>query len=80
MILSRKEIETIVINNNIFISVVEIMNNKVRLEIHAPNEIPVTCGEIWVLGENRESRQEILKANQDKCVKAKNTSFRTRGH
>ncbi len=41
LVLSRKKNESIVINNDITIVVVEIRGDKVRLGIDAPQEIPV---------------------------------------
>jgi carbon storage regulator len=41
LVLSRKENESIVINENIKIIVAEIQGSKVRLAIEAPKEVPV---------------------------------------
>src|SRR3954467_1491634 len=49
LVLSRKKNESIVINNDIIITVVEIRGDKVRLGIVAPRECPV-------------HRQEVLDA------------------
>lgn len=46
LVLSRKKNESIVINNNITIVVVEIRGDKVRLGIEAPKEIPVHRWEV----------------------------------
>lgn len=51
LVLSRKKNESIVIDNRIVITVVEIRGDKVRLGITAPKEVPVY-------------RQEILNAIQ----------------
>ncbi|MCX7699255.1 MAG: carbon storage regulator CsrA [Gemmataceae bacterium] len=51
LVLSRKKNESIVIDNRIVITVVEIRGDKVRLGITAPKEVPVY-------------RQEILAAIQ----------------
>ena len=47
LILSRKKSESIVINDDIVISVVEIRGDRVRLGIEAPAEIPVHRSEIF---------------------------------
>ncbi|MCH8748550.1 carbon storage regulator CsrA [Patescibacteria group bacterium] len=47
LILSRKKNESIVINNDITVMVVEIRGDKVRLGIDAPREIPVHRREIY---------------------------------
>ena len=41
LVLSRKKSESIVINDNVVITVVEVRGDKVRLGIQAPREIPV---------------------------------------
>ena len=41
LVLSRKKNESIVINNDITVTVVEIRGDKVRLGIVAPKEVPV---------------------------------------
>ena len=47
LVLSRKKNESIVINDNINIVVVEIRGDKVRLGIEAPKEIPVHRREVY---------------------------------
>ena len=47
LVLSRKKNESIVINDNINVVVVEIRGDKVRLGIEAPKEIPVHRREIY---------------------------------
>lgn len=42
LVLSRKKDESIVINGNIEVTVVEIRGNKVRLGIKAPDEVPIS--------------------------------------
>ena len=51
LVLSRKKNESIVINNDITLVVVEIRGDKVRLGVEAPKEVPV-------------HRQEVLFAIQ----------------
>jgi carbon storage regulator len=46
LVLSRKRNESIVIDDNIVITVVEIRGDKVRLGIEAPKEVPVHRGEV----------------------------------
>jgi carbon storage regulator len=46
LILSRKKNESIVINDDITITVVEIRGDKVRLGIDAPKEVPVRRKEL----------------------------------
>ena len=47
LVLSRKKNESIVINDNINIVVVEIRGDKVRLGIEAPKEVPVHRREVY---------------------------------
>jgi|694.fasta_scaffold00059_70 carbon storage regulator len=47
LILSRKINESLVINNNIIITVVEVGRGKVRIGIEAPSEIPVHRQEVY---------------------------------
>jgi carbon storage regulator len=47
LVLSRKKNETIVINNDIVITVVEIRGDKVRLGIVAPKDVPVHREEVY---------------------------------
>ena len=47
LVLSRKKNESIVINNDITIVVVEIRGDKVRLGVEAPKEIPVHRREVY---------------------------------
>ncbi len=47
LVLSRKKNESIVINDDICIVVVEIRGDKVRLGVDAPKEIPVHRREIY---------------------------------
>lgn len=46
LVLSRKKNESIVIDENIVITVVEIRGDKVRLGIDAPKEVPIHRSEI----------------------------------
>lgn len=46
LVLSRKKNESIIINNDIIVTVVEIRGDKVRLGIVAPKEIPVHRQEV----------------------------------
>jgi carbon storage regulator len=47
LVLSRKINETIIINDNIVITVVDIRGDKVRLGIEAPKDIPVHRQEVY---------------------------------
>jgi len=62
LVLSRKKNESIVINDDISIVVVEIRGDKVRLGIEAPREVPVHRREIYdaiVKAHNEEVDQQL---------------------
>lgn len=47
LVLSRKVNETIIINDNIVVTVVDIRRDKVRLGIEAPKDVPVHRQEVY---------------------------------
>ncbi len=47
LVISRKKNESIVINNDITVVVVEIRGDKVRLGIESPKEVPVHRKEVY---------------------------------
>ena len=47
LVLSRKKNESIVINDNIVVTVVEVRGNKVRLGIEAPKEVTVHRRDVY---------------------------------
>jgi carbon storage regulator len=47
LVLSRKKNESIVINNDITVTVIEIRGDKVRLGIVAPKDVPVHRQEVY---------------------------------
>jgi carbon storage regulator len=54
LVLSRKKNESIVINDDITIVVVEIRGDKVRLGIEAPKEMPVHRREVFEMIHRKE--------------------------
>ncbi|NLF71816.1 MAG: carbon storage regulator CsrA [Candidatus Anammoximicrobium sp.] len=57
LVLSRKKNESIVINNDITIVVVEIRGDKVRLGVEAPKEVPVHRREVYEAIKRNEAAQ-----------------------
>jgi carbon storage regulator len=57
LVLSRKKSESIVINDDVVITVVEIRGDKVRLGIDAPRDVPV-------------HRKEVVEAIQKQLAEA----------
>lgn len=47
LVLSRKKNESIIIHDDIVITVVEVQGDKVRLGIEAPREVPVHRREVY---------------------------------
>jgi carbon storage regulator len=47
LVLSRKKNESIVINNDVILTIVEIRGDKVRLGIVAPKDVPVHRQEVY---------------------------------
>ncbi len=61
LVLSRKKNESIIINDDITIVVVEIRGDKVRLGVEAPKEIPVHRREVF----DAIQRNEAAAANKE---------------
>ncbi|MGE3315175.1 MAG: carbon storage regulator CsrA [Planctomycetaceae bacterium] len=57
LVLSRKKNESIVIDGNIVITVVEIRGDKVRLGINAPKEVPIHRSEIHAAIQSEQQAQ-----------------------
>ena len=58
LVLSRKKNESIVIDDNITVVVVEIRGDKVRLGIEAPKEVPVHRREVYDAIKKSESESQ----------------------
>jgi carbon storage regulator len=59
LVLTRKKNESIVINDNITVVVVEIRGDKVRLGVEAPKDVPVHRREVYdAIQRNGQIRQE----------------------
>ena len=65
LVLSRKKNESIVINNDITIVVVDIRGDKVRLGVEAPKEVPVHRREVYDLIKQNEAAAQA--AGQDEA-------------
>lgn len=66
LVLSRKKDESIVINNDITIVVVEIRGDKVRLGVEAPKEVPVHRQEVFEAIARGETVAESVDAEAGK--------------
>jgi carbon storage regulator len=68
LVLSRKKNESIVINDEITIVVVEIRGDKVRLGVEAPREVPVHRREVYEAiqrSQNGEAKVETTEKESD---------------
>lgn len=65
LVLTRKSNQSIMIGDDIEVSVLAIMGEKVRIGIQAPRDIPVFRKEVYLeiqqerLGENKGAREEV---------------------
>lgn len=64
LVLSRKKDESIVIDDQIVITVVEIRGDKVRLGIQAPKEVPVHRSEVHAAIQAEQTKAEAGKVSQ----------------
>jgi carbon storage regulator len=67
LVLSRKKNESIVIDENIVITVVEVRGDKVRLGIQAPKEVPIHRSEIHAAIRNERAAAEQNPSNVTKA-------------
>ena len=67
LVLSRQRDESIMIGDNVVVTVVDIRGDKVRLGIEAPNEIPVHRQEVYdaIQRENRRAGKVGSKDTRD---------------
>ena len=66
LVLSRKKNESIVINNDITVVVVEIRGDKVRLGVEAPKEVPVHRREVYdAIQQNEAAQSEVAAPELD---------------
>lgn len=68
LVLSRKKNESIVINNDITIVVVEIRGDKVRLGVEAPKEVPVHRREIYDAIRRNEASNDQTASEADSAA------------
>ncbi len=63
LVLSRQRDQSIIINDNVVVTIVDIRGDKVRLGIEAPSEIPVHRSEVYeaIQRENAKSGRNDAK-------------------
>jgi carbon storage regulator len=59
LVLSRKKEESIIINDNIVVTVVEIRGDKVRLGFDAPKEVPIHRREVYEAIKRSEAENDV---------------------
>jgi carbon storage regulator len=63
LVLSRKKNESIIVDDRIVITVVEIRGDKVRLGINAPRDVPVHRSEVYELLRKQQAEAGIPKTD-----------------
>jgi carbon storage regulator len=61
LVLSRQRDESIIIGDNVVVTIVDIRGDKVRLGIEAPNEIPVHRQEVYDAIQRESHPSEFVK-------------------
>ena len=64
LVLSRKKNESIVINDNIVVTVVDIRGDKVRLGFDAPKDIPIHRQEVYDVIRRSEMQRDAPEESQ----------------
>lgn len=64
LVLTRKKNESIIINNEIEITIVDIQNDQIRLGVSAPKNIPIYRKEIYaaITEENKKAVENNIKS------------------
>lgn len=68
LVLSRQRDESIIIGDNVVITVVDVRGDKVRLGIDAPTEIPVHRREVYEAIQRENNRASQINADQARQV------------
>ena len=73
LVLTRKPNQSIMIGDDIEVSVLSVVGEKVRIGIHAPHDIPVFRTEIYIeiqreQGEQRDPSSEVVRADVDEAL------------
>lgn len=77
LVLSRKKNESLVIDDDVTIIVVEIRGDKVRLGVEAPKEVPVHRKEVYDAIKREEYKTQELKREEDKKTDQSKTHYST---
>lgn len=63
LVLSRQKDESIMVGDDVEITIVDVRGDKVRLGITAPREIPVHRKEVWIAIKKEEEERAAQKPN-----------------
>ena len=74
LVLSRQRDESIIIGDNIVVTIVDIRGDKVRLGIEAPGEIPVHRREVYEAIQRENLRASRLEPKDTRGLGGKNTA------
>ncbi len=74
LVLSRQRDESIIIGDNIVITIVDIRGDKVRLGIDAPTEIPVHRREVYEAIQRENLRASRIDPKDTKTIKDSGSS------
>jgi len=64
LVLTRRSNQSIMIGDDIEVSVLSVMGDKVRIGIDAPGNVPVFRTEIYLEIQSQEAEKEIAKSEQ----------------
>lgn len=78
LVLSRQRDESIVINDNVVVTIVDIRGDKVRLGIEAPQEVPVHRREVYDAIQRENQRAAVLNP-KDTAALGKPAADKSRG-
>lgn len=65
LVLSRKKNESIVIDKNITLTVIEVRGDKVRLGIEAPDDVEIHRKEVWLAIQAERENQTASATTSD---------------
>lgn len=71
LVLTRRSNQSIMIGDDIEVSVLSVMGDKVRLGIDAPASIPVFRTEIYLEIQSQEDEKELAKGGEQPAAEAK---------
>ena len=69
LVLSRQVDESIIVNDNIIITVLAIEGDRIKIGIKAPRDIPILRQELWqAINEQEEVASDLAKREDDETL------------